>query len=80
MPKTSGSSLCFSQIFNPTVRQQSNTKSLAWIYKKVFLQNFYDVISPSFDTLFIRSVLFFVQIEIPCHSLHKMMGRFPPGE
>ena len=45
--------------------------------QKVISNENYDVINPSFDTLYIISVLFFVQIEIPFQSLQKMMGRFP---
>ena len=48
--------------------------------QKVISKKNYDVISPSFDTLFVISVLFFVQIEIPFRSLQNMMGRFPSGE
>ena len=40
----------------------------------------YDVIRPTFDTIFKISVPFFVQIKIPCYSLRKMIGRFPSGE
>ena len=35
-------------------------------------KNNYNVIRPSLDTL--------VQIETPCYSLRKMVGRFPSGE
>ena len=48
--------------------------------KKVISQKNYDVIRPSFDTLFKISFPFFVQKEIPCYSLRKMMGQFPSGE
>ena len=72
--------MLFTNLFLTQQYKNILTENLHHGFGKKNSQKNYDVITPSFDTRFKISGPFFVQIEIPCYGLRKIMRRYPSGE